>query len=510
MSIHVQTKSQAGTKSSAIPPVHSVVQRPFSHQRGFTPVAEWKPNKCEGIEVRHQLPARIQTKLTIGEPGDKYEQEADRVADQVMRMPDPVDKQFQPYATLDQQPSIQRFCPESEEEVQRQAMEEEEEEVPSGIAMLPLVAGSSSGGVEAYTQTLGRGGRPLPDSLRPFFESRFGYDFAQVRIHTDSQANQAARAVNARAFTLGHIIVFGSNQYAPHTNGGKRLLSHELTHVLQQRGMSLRRKVQVDQENGPLTQAGGSHLNPKVGGSDAIAVSHRGKVASAMIQRQPLTANRGDVGCPVPELQEKLNVTGARLVVDGHYGALTQAAVQAFQATQPFLGILATPGQVDLVTRNFLDAAAPGNHGLPAGETTHSRGWGTGNRATVHRWRQRLSPRITSFRGCRVTEADPGGGTDGCHFPGSAIPAQTLVTGGTWVVNARNQWGDDWVGWLTPGVNYYRTQGRAPCSVRLPQSMRVVRPAGDVEYLRHNIIITIGTTTVSVTRAGQTRTRRWP
>ena len=78
------------------------------------------------------------------------------------------------------------------------------------------------------------GGQPLPASVRNFFEPRFGYDFSQVRIHTNEQAAEMASSINARAFTNGRDIVFGSGEYAPGTVEGKRLLAHELTHVVQQ------------------------------------------------------------------------------------------------------------------------------------------------------------------------------------------------------------------------------------------------------------------------------------
>ncbi|WP_152043377.1 eCIS core domain-containing protein [Salinigranum salinum] len=85
------------------------------------------------------------------------------------------------------------------------------------------------------------GGRPLPTSVRAFFEPRFGTTFDDVRIHTDSRAAAAARAVQARAFTVGRDVVFGAGAYAPETTRGRRLLAHELTHVVQQSGGSASR-----------------------------------------------------------------------------------------------------------------------------------------------------------------------------------------------------------------------------------------------------------------------------
>lgn len=79
---------------------------------------------------------------------------------------------------------------------------------------------------------------PLPEPTRAFFEPRFGESFAGVRIHDDARAQTLARAVNARAFTVGRDVVFGAGHLAPETPTGKRLLAHELTHVVQQTGGS--------------------------------------------------------------------------------------------------------------------------------------------------------------------------------------------------------------------------------------------------------------------------------
>lgn len=81
-----------------------------------------------------------------------------------------------------------------------------------------------------------RGGRPLPQSVRDRFEPRLGYGFGQVRVHAGARAAEAARAVNARAYTVGQDVVFGNGHYRPGTPDGDKLLAHELTHVVQQRG----------------------------------------------------------------------------------------------------------------------------------------------------------------------------------------------------------------------------------------------------------------------------------
>jgi hypothetical protein len=88
--------------------------------------------------------------------------------------------------------------------------------------------------MDARIQSLRGSGHVLPEQLRSYFEPRFAYDFKSVRVHTDSDASETARAMNARAFTIGQDIVFGEREYSPETDAGRRLLAHELTHVMQQ------------------------------------------------------------------------------------------------------------------------------------------------------------------------------------------------------------------------------------------------------------------------------------
>jgi hypothetical protein len=79
-------------------------------------------------------------------------------------------------------------------------------------------------------------GRPLEAGIRAFLEPRFGQDFSRVRVHTDAQASESARSVNAHAYTVGQDLVFAQGRYSPGSSDGLRLLAHELTHVVQQQG----------------------------------------------------------------------------------------------------------------------------------------------------------------------------------------------------------------------------------------------------------------------------------
>jgi LysM repeat protein len=238
----------------------------------------------------------LQAKLEIAKSNDKHEKEADRVADIVMRMPEPkespvtgheslgrkkdenvqtkliaeqitplVQRQVEPeeeeeeepiQAKLDSSILQKQVEPEEEEEeeeevqpkliadsitplVQRQAEEpEEEEEEPVQTKSNGSTVAKISPSVESGINSLSGGGQPLSKSVRNYFEPRFGYDFSNVRVHTDSKASETAKSVDAKAFTQGRNIVFGTGQYSPQTTEGKSLLGHELTHVVQQRPLA--------------------------------------------------------------------------------------------------------------------------------------------------------------------------------------------------------------------------------------------------------------------------------
>jgi hypothetical protein len=163
----------------------------------------------------------------ISAPGDPSEQEADAVADRVMRMADPGAVGFAGAG-------IQRKCRACDEEDKQQIQTKRD---PSASESIGLDAGTA---VHAAT----RGGTPLPAELRSYFEPRFGQSFGHVRVHTGDEAEAGARAVRARAYTTGRDIVFGAGQYAPETTDGKRLLAHELVHVVQQDTSGARGQVQ--------------------------------------------------------------------------------------------------------------------------------------------------------------------------------------------------------------------------------------------------------------------------
>jgi uncharacterized protein DUF4157/putative RNase toxin 44 of polymorphic toxin system len=219
----------------------------------------------------------VQARLTVNRPGDAFEREADRVADHVMRMPEPPagggieaahggpavqrmcpeceDDEIQrlPDVTLRRSPTIvSRMCPacarahrhgRDEPSIQCEGADPEEggeEEAESGET--PPIQAKHEGAdppdvpadVATYLRSSRGAGTPLPPLTRGYFEPRFGRDFGGVRVHQDHRAARAARAIQARAFTTGPDVYFAAGEYRPGTRTGDHLLGHELTHVVQQ------------------------------------------------------------------------------------------------------------------------------------------------------------------------------------------------------------------------------------------------------------------------------------
>jgi len=195
----------------------------------------------------------LQAKLQIGHPGDPYEREADRVAEQILHAsnlsgssstPDRIQPQVADEDEQRKRPEdrslLRRQTGYTEASLQRQvSAANERRRRPEEEAQIQGESRESSTptpgrSFEQDLTALQHGGEPLSDSQRSFFEPRFGADFSQVRIHRGAQAGSMARQAHARAFTTGQDIVFGDGEYAPDAPGGQQLLAHELTHVVQQ------------------------------------------------------------------------------------------------------------------------------------------------------------------------------------------------------------------------------------------------------------------------------------
>ena len=183
----------------------------------------WNP-----ITTKPKLPA-VSRPLAISEPHDASEQEADAIAERVVSW----QGEELRGAAMNRTHGIQRKCTscegEEEEKIYRKA---DHSSAASYSAIAPQV-----------DRAVGSGGTPLDSKTRAFFEPRFGFDFSGVRVHSGGSANTSARALGALAYTVRNDIVFADGQFAPGTGDGRRVLAHELAHVVQQsaRGARIQR-----------------------------------------------------------------------------------------------------------------------------------------------------------------------------------------------------------------------------------------------------------------------------
>jgi Domain of unknown function (DUF4157) len=170
------------------------------------------------IPVHFKAPVGLQAKLTVNTPGDIYEQEADRIAEQVTSMTEP---------------QVERTC------ACGGCAACGNKQAVYGHLQTKRVHTNDTGEIAAppiVHEVLRSSGQPLDPTTRGFMESRFDHDFSQVQVHTDARAVESADALRAQAYTVGQHIAFGVAQYRPHTAEGRRLLAHELVHVVQQEG----------------------------------------------------------------------------------------------------------------------------------------------------------------------------------------------------------------------------------------------------------------------------------
>ncbi|MCP4133751.1 MAG: DUF4157 domain-containing protein [bacterium] len=176
-------------------------------------------------EVQRMIQNRVvQAKMTVGSPNDVYEKEADAVADKIVNMTD----------------------------AQVQSKQNDESLIQS--------KGSPGGmdvpaGFESGLNSIKGTGSSLNKDVRGYYESRLNTYLGDVRVHTGNKADHLARSINAEAFTTGHDIVFAARNFDPATQKGKKLLGHELTHVLQQKGGSIQRKTTPAKTESPETLA---------------------------------------------------------------------------------------------------------------------------------------------------------------------------------------------------------------------------------------------------------------
>jgi len=175
--------------------------------------------------------ASIQGKLTVSSPSDIYEEEADRVSEQVMSMPE---------TPLYRDCACGGGCPECQTKQTGQGGERVQTKHGGSGGLGQTVASP------IVPQVLRSPGTPLDATTRSSMEQRFGHDFSMVRVHSGTDAEISVRDLNAYAYTVGHDIVFAAGRFVPGTHAGQRLLAHELTHVIQQQAAEPRLQLAPD------------------------------------------------------------------------------------------------------------------------------------------------------------------------------------------------------------------------------------------------------------------------
>lgn len=229
------------------------------------------------IPIHSSETAVSQMQLRVNQPGDIYEQDADRRSEEIMHMPVPF--------------------------AQAQGSKAAQLEAPEAPA--------------SELDVLQSTGQPLDASTRAFMEPRFGHDFSKVRIHTDERADQSTHPLHAVAYTIGKNIVFRSGYYSPQTDEGKSLLAHELTHVIQQSQVTplIQRQDDGNSDNyTPSSQSGYGYTPAPAADSSSGGVTMDNRLPSKQWSIQP--GFSGSIGWPpFPGKSVKLGASAAALAM---------------------------------------------------------------------------------------------------------------------------------------------------------------------------------------------------
>ncbi|MEQ8468383.1 eCIS core domain-containing protein [Coleofasciculus sp. E1-EBD-02] len=271
----------------------------------------------------------LQRKLTVGQPGDKYEQEADAVAAKVVE---------QINSPTSQQPVQGKVEPVAQPTVMRDG----------GVG-----GGAIDASIEQSIQQAKGGGQGLSEDVREPMEQAFGADFSGVRVHNNSNADQLNRSLNARAFTTGPDIFFKQGEYNPGSRDGQELLAHELTHVVQQTPNltdDIQQKLGAGNQIQRATGDGHDLSSPRFAKDTTLEDIYDGNG----------TLKQGDEGDAVRKIQHGIHDAGILFLghgVDGKFGSETEQRVNSFQRQNK---ITSDPkGEVGAATIEKLDQLFP-------------------------------------------------------------------------------------------------------------------------------------------------------
>ena len=295
-----------------------------------------KNNNAKGFEFAK---IAIQPKLKISQPSDEYEQEADRVADQVMRMPDPSDSVVMSQSTAIVEDRIDRKCAACE-------MKKEDDE-DKKLQLSRKLSTTDKSNLESNEDIANEindirstNGFPLDASTEEFMESRLGYNLSNVRIHTEEYTARSANSVNALAYTVGNNVIFGAARYQRNTLEGQRLLAHELTHVIQQNAGRVsgiqRRPPWLSEEDPFEREAEESGRNLKRRGLGSTLSYHEAMETVLPPKLRPPSAQLRDVSEPVLESERNM-FDNLRAFLGGLPGRLRQKISGGGGKDEPWL-----------------------------------------------------------------------------------------------------------------------------------------------------------------------------
>jgi len=273
---------------------------------------ELQPKRLQRQKQQQQEEEQpLQTKLTVGEANDKYEQEADRVADEVMSMstakPQRQTDKKEEENILQTKPLAERITPVAQRKSSKNdGLGKAINNLKSGFLQAKGTPKVNNDAEQKIQQMRGQG-EPLPEDVQRETENAIGADFSGVNVHNNSAASDLNQQINARAFTLGNDIFFGAGEYAPATHEGKKLLAHELTHVVQQTPSTQRKTIQrTNNEEQVPPESAGSIADGLVN-----RISNTITFASVQIPAFKGEAHRGELYNQW-DLKRSKNYTGSR------------------------------------------------------------------------------------------------------------------------------------------------------------------------------------------------------
>jgi hypothetical protein len=273
----------------------------------------------------------LQAKLRINKPGDIYEKEANRVAEQVMKMLEPNVVQRMLVSGGVAGNFVQRRCPRCEEKLR--------------------FTSETAPDIEANINANRGNGKPLPGSVQAFFEPRFGYDFSRVRTHNDPNADMLNRMLNARAFTTGQDIFFKKGEYNPESSEGKKLLAHELTHTVQQDKSGVRRMPMHD-----ISSLYGHSLLQRLGANPGCNAAERNTIHQAIYNA------RGWLNKVIPKLESSPLSTAVTASLRRNFGPTHGVAANAALIVGRLRTALSEISTIPIGCAGVADATCAANH----------------------------------------------------------------------------------------------------------------------------------------------------